>query len=65
MVVPCATKYKPKVLLEKSAFKINTTLYVNYSIGIYAVKNQSPALRKRETRRKIKESNIGTRNLKG
>lgn len=47
------TGYKSKVLLEKSAFKINTTIYVNHSIGIYCMQLKStPALRKRETRRK-------------
>lgn len=34
-------KYKPKVLLEKVLSKLNTTIYVNHFIGIYAIKVNS------------------------
>lgn len=50
-------KNKPKVLLEKvPRNKINTTIYEKYSLRHIMQLKLTPALRKRETRREMKES---------
>lgn len=65
MVAAGTTKYKPKVLLEKSAFKINTTIYVNYSTGIYAIKiNPCPEKERDEEKDKVKQDHLAHANLK-
>lgn len=50
---------------SKSAFKINTTIYVNHFIGIYAIKvNSCPEKERDEEKREVKHGCLARANLK-